>query len=105
MKLFIYLITRPKSGGYESYDSFVVVASSEDAARHTYPNRGIDDWKWDRARELWVDIRDGDTLYDDHAWVDDPQTLTVTQVGTANPAAWEALRKSGPVLCASYNAG
>ena len=62
MVLFIYLVKRPTLAGYGTYDSFVVVASSERAARHTYPNQGIDDWKWDHARELWVDIRDGDGL-------------------------------------------
>jgi len=103
--LFIYLVTRTDSGGYDSYDSFVVVASSERAARHTYPNRGVDDWKWDHARELWVDIRDGDTIYDGHAWVDDPQTLTVTRVGSADPSSVWLTAQHTAVICASFNAG
>jgi len=102
MKLFIYLITRPKSGGYDSYDSVVAVASSERAARLTYPEN---EYKWEAAFDQWRGIADGEPPHEGHPWVDDPDTLTVTRVGSANPAAWEALRKSGPVLCASFNAG
>ena len=104
MNLFLYLVTRTDSGGYDSYDSFVVAASSERAARHTYPNRGVDYWMWDYTREAWVDIDDGHTAYDVHAWTDNPETLTVTQVGITGPGALRT-SEGGAVICASFNAG
>ena len=39
----IYLITAKNHGGYDTYDSAVVVAESEDAARVTSPS---DYYRW-----------------------------------------------------------
>ena len=83
----LWLISQTVNGGYDTYDSAVVAAESEDAARLTYPNGGADtDW-YDDPELLWQE-----------RWAD-PSDVTVEYLGEA--------RKGHPagVVCASFNAG
>lgn len=71
----IYLIEQEIGGGYDSYDSAVVIAKSPKAARKILP--GFD-------RESWCP----------------PEYVKVTFIGYASPS-----QKEGDVVCASFNAG
>jgi hypothetical protein len=77
MKLF--LISQSANNGYDTYDSAVVCAETEDEARLTHPN-GKDEW-------------------DDHSWCSSPSQVKVTIIGEA------AKRVSRGVVLASFNAG
>lgn len=87
--------------GYETYDSAIVVASSEEAARHIHPASRYDspvrgyNRETNRYDKPWYE---GDTssAYSDWAL---PENVNVELVGTTNSYV------EGTVLCASFNAG
>jgi hypothetical protein len=82
----IYLVDRNSSCGYDEWDSFVCVAESEDAARHTHPdscNRAV---AWDG-----IEFKYG-------GWVNASQ-VKVTLLGQADPTI------PAGVVCSSFNAG
>lgn len=90
----IYTISQSVNRGLDTFDSAVVVAESEDAARLTHPRC---DRVWSRGREVWVwpgsreEARGG-------GWCR-PDEVKVVQIGTA-------LEGERPgVVCASFNAG
>jgi len=96
----IYLITANKNhGGYDTYDSAVVVAESEDAARVTSPS---DYYRWVDGQWHFV-YADGRTEPDSrYDWPNNPLdsgVVDVQLVGAAAPGS-----KAG-VVCSSYNAG
>lgn len=95
----IYLIIAKNHGGYDTYDSAVVVAESEDAARVTSPS---DFYRWIDGRWHFVFL-DGRSKPDRRGdWPNnplDPGVIEVRLVGTATPGS-----KAG-VVCSSYNAG
>ena len=101
----IYLVKRLDNGGYDEWDSFVVIATDETEARYTYPGpyHEWDDRKWDRTQKAgWVFVyHDGSTepASPYHGWVDDPEQLEVTKIGVAN------FTPENPVIIASFNAG
>lgn len=80
--------------GYDTYDSFVCVAESEEEARRTYPN-GNDDYTWSDARERWEST--GGWSF--HAWDAHISTVSARLIGTAAPGVEVG------VICASFNAG
>lgn len=95
----IYLITAKNHGGYDTYDSAVVVAESEDAARVTSPSdyyRWIDgQWHCVFAGGVWR-ARSRDD------WPNNPLdsgVVDVQLVGAAAPGS------EAGVVCSSYNAG
>jgi len=95
----IYLITAKNHGGYDTYNSAVVVAESEDAARVTSPS---DYYRWidGQWHFVFVDGRSEPVSRDD--WPSnplDPGVIEVRLVGTAAPGS-----ESG-VVCASFDAG
>tara|TARA_R110002020_G_C15830035_1_gene734090 strand:- start:180 stop:419 length:240 start_codon:yes stop_codon:yes gene_type:complete len=77
----IYLCSQWENRGYDTYDSFVCVANSEDEARSTLPSSYFD---WDE------NPRD---------WCESPDKVDVTLLGKANED------QVAGVICSSYNAG
>lgn len=90
----IYVISQNSNQGFDTFDSAVVVAESEGAARLIHP-RG--DRVWQPGREVWADGFIADTPRGSK-WCH-PDEVNVAQVGTA----LEGQRPG--VVCASYNAG
>ena len=82
MKLF--LVSRSDCPDWDEYDSFVVAAESETAARLVHPN-GIDEMAGERCRGTWPV---------------NPGLLDVREIGEAAASV-----KAGEVLIASFNAG
>lgn len=94
----IYKIWVDRLLGHDTYDSAIVVAENEEAARHIHPEidlkylvRGYNS-KTGRYDKPWYE---SDCLWD---WTK-PENVNVTLVGTTD------LFPKGTVLCASYNAG
>lgn len=73
----LYLLTQGENNGYDTYDSMVVAAESEDAARKIHPT---DDWGW-------------------AVWANTPEQVDVEYLGEA------AVGTETGVICASFNAG
>lgn len=94
----IYKIWVDKRLGYDTYDSAIVVAENEEAARHIHPGDSPEDpvegynSKTGRYDKPWYE---SDCLWD---WTK-PENVNVTLVGTTD------LFPEGTVLCASFNAG
>lgn len=79
----LWLISRPGRCGYDEFDSAVVAARSEEAARRTHPDGRTD---WDGKRELYDSWTEADSV-------------TVVCIGRA------AVGIDAGVICASFNAG
>ena len=69
MKLF--LIEQSENTGYDTYDSAVVVAESDEVARDIDPSRDGELIKWDRDYSLCWD------------WCEHPENVKVTYLGEA----------------------
>lgn len=88
----IYLVQQDIVTGYDTYDSFVCVAESEQEAREMHPSdfEGLpnqDSWKEDFIfGSLWVEFKDIDKV-------------KVTSIGVAH--SWQ---QKG-IIIASFNAG
>lgn len=77
----LYLISQSKNNDYDTYDSAVVAADTEDAARNTHPGG-----QWPKeGRRNWD-------------WTD-PENVTVKLIGVAAEGV------AAGVICASFNAG
>lgn len=85
--------------GYDTYDSAIVVARDEEAARHIHPASRYDKpikgynsetYRYDKP---WYESDDLDLIY----WTK-PENVNVALVGTTD------FFEEGTVLCASYNA-
>lgn len=81
----LYLVEQNENTGYDTYDSMVVCAESEEAARRTHPTPGYKDER--------------DWGYCLSGWCSSPDKATVTLIGVADASV-----KPG-VVVASYNAG
>ncbi len=79
--LYLYLISQNENNDYDTYDSAVVVASSEDEARKIHPDG--ENGRWDKGY-----------------WTSSPEKVRVYQIGIANSE-----QKAGDVVCASFNSG
>lgn len=85
----IYLISQDKVLGWDTYDSAVVVAASEEDARKIYPSENLEfGYRW------W------DREYQSGAWVTHPDQVEVELLGAATKD-----QKAGTVVCSSFNAG
>lgn len=95
----IYLITAKNHGGYDTYDSAVVVAESEDAARVTCPS---DYYRWIDGQWHFV-FDDGRSEPDwRRDWPNNPLdsgVIDVQLLGAAAPGL------EAGVVCSSFNAG
>lgn len=85
----LYRLSQSKVHGYDTYDSCVVAAKSESAARVIHPSDYIDDGDLDD--DCWR--RDTDT------WAQRPSDVRVELIGTAIDGT-----KAG-IICSSFNAG
>jgi hypothetical protein len=77
----LYLISQNDERGYDTYDSAVVAAASEEIARKTHPGGGDEFNSWDSS------------------WTNDPNKVKVEYLGEAKAGTKEG------VICASFNAG
>ena len=94
----VYLIST-RHNGYDTYDSAVVLAESEEEARNTHPN-GRYQWKGGHLGS-WAD-ENSYRGYDD-TWVP-PEEVKVELI--ARDVDAEFLKpKNNKVVCASFNAG
>ena len=78
----LYLLTQTEETGYDTYDSVVVAAKSEDEARKIHPSEWVVDW-------------------DDFGgvWCKEPESVIVKLIGKAVKGT-----QSGVIL-SSFNAG
>ncbi len=81
----LYLLTQEENSGYDSYDSMVVAAETEDRARLIHPDTWSDN-PWGRTQFLFD-------------WALSPDQVSVTLIGTAVEGT-----KAGVIL-SSFNAG
>lgn len=88
----LYLISQKENNDWDTYDSAVVVAESEDQARHVHPRGRLFDpsekdeyYRWDYAFGCWASS---------------PDKVDAKFVGVAA----ENLQ-AGYIVCASFNAG
>ena len=75
----IYKISQRENNGYDTYDSAIVVAESEEEARLIHPN--------------------GRSVFDDDEWCK-PKYVKVELIGVASDEI-----ELGTIICASFNAG
>ena len=75
----LYKISQTVNNGYDTYDSAIVCAKSEDVARHTHPGAG------------WGELST--------TWCKSPDQVTVELIGTAAPGTRQG------VMLSSFNAG
>jgi hypothetical protein len=80
--LFLYLISQNENGGYDTYDSAVICAESENEARLIHPGG------------------EGYSFGFNGTWASHPDGVEVKLIGTAKRGM-----KKGEVICASFNAG
>jgi hypothetical protein len=78
----IYLLTQTQNTGYDTYDSVVVIAPSEEEAKTIHPE-GQQQWGNDYIS----------------SWCQSPSDVTAKLVGTALPNA------SQGIILSSFNAG
>lgn len=78
----LWLISQDENGGYDTYDSAVVTAETEEAARNTLPSE-------------YAEWRDSEHS----SWARKPEQVEVRLIGEAVPGT-----EAGVVL-ASFNAG
>lgn len=84
--MYLYLIKQDVNNNYDTYDSAVVIARSEEEAKTIHP----DGSRWDVTR--WAGWRS------DSSWCN-PEDVTVQLIGTSSSG------EVGDVVVASFNAG
>lgn len=88
--MYLYRLSQSVSRGYDTYDSCVVAACSEDEARLIHPSDYVEPGDLDR---------DCFPRYSD-TWAQHPSDVCVTLIGIAADGI-----EAGEVLCSSFNAG
>ena len=83
----LYLITQDEAHGWDTFDSAVVIAESEEAARATHPYGDIFP-DWPKSFNPY--------------WASDPKNVAVRYLGEFTG---EPLDDGVNVVCASFNAG
>ena len=93
----LYLISQTINNDYDTYDSAVVAAASEEEARIIYPSTWGNDIRWSGSKWLWY-VEDGRAHeYSASMWTS-PNNVSVRFLA----AGYEG--RAGTVL-ASFNAG
>jgi len=92
----LYLISQNVNNGYDTFDSAVVAAESEQEARETFPDNNSE-WRTYELDEdgFWVD-EDGENPME---WAENASQVSVKYLGEAAEGT-----QSGVIL-ASFNAG
>lgn len=106
MMPFLYLISQSVNEGYDTYDSAVVCAATEDDAKHIHPSPYADGWDEHMG---WYGTYDcADTYPEKHGkrykfgdggWTT-PEHVKVEQIGIPTTGVMV-----GTVICAGFNAG
>jgi hypothetical protein len=89
MKLKLYLLTQNDNTDYDTYDSCVVVAKSEDDARKIHP-----------YGDVYSDISKFNEWQYYTTWTKNPEKVSVQYLGVADKSL-----KENEVICSSFNAG
>lgn len=104
----LWLLEQTKNNNYETYDSCVVVAETEGAAKNVHPDgdsvfeTSFDEWT-NEEKTAWFSTDCTNVLYVGFAnrnWCSCPENVTATYIGEADSSL-----KEGTVICASFNAG
>lgn len=104
----LYLIQQDVNLGYDTYDSAVVIATSEEEARRIHPREyytfvnGVwNEWEWtdEEMTEMIINPCDPDLFWGAYGEWTTPENVTVTCIGTATQG------QVGDVVCSSFNAG
>ena len=81
----IYLLEQKENDDYDTYDSCVVLAETEDEARMLHPDKSIYHTKpWEGTA---------------FTWASKPEYVKVTLIGVAS------IERDDPFICKSFNAG
>lgn len=91
----LWLISQNANNDWDTYDSAVVAAETEEEARRTYPND--EDIRWNGSKWLWYLDDDRVLDYSFSCWTS-PDNVSVEFLADGFKG------KAGPV-CASFNAG
>ena len=83
--LWLWLIEQDEQGGYDTFDSAVVIASSSEEAAKIHPSTYTKEDEWP----------------ENGTWSSSPSGVTVTRLGPCTNLAF----KEGGVVCSSCNAG
>ena len=94
----LWLISQSANDRWDTYDSAVVAAETEEDARNTYPDKGgWDDARWTGSKWLWY-LGDGRVLdYNSSTWTS-PDNVKVKFLSDNYEGA-------AGTVCASFNAG
>ena len=104
----LYLIQQNTNCAYDTYDSAVVIATSEEEARYIHPSKyytfanGLwNEWVWSDTEKTEKILYPCDPAMGWGAYGEwtDPENVAVTCIGTATQG------QVGDVVCSSFNAG
>jgi hypothetical protein len=89
----IYLIEQSVNTGYDTFDSAVVIAASENDAKLVHPKVSWAIYSGSiTSEQIWAESC--------CTWAGTPEDVTATLIGTASDTQVE-----GSVICASFNTG
>ena len=99
----LYLISQTQNQTYDTYDSAVVAAESEDHARAIHPS-GRERIRAHKSKDCWEEYSIIDrewipVIHCCYGWTSQPSRVSVILIGTAVDGT------SAGVICASFNAG
>ena len=84
MKVLLWKLTQDQRRGYDTFDSCIVAATTEEEAKLVHP-----------YYYMW-----GDSCWNRDVWASDPEYVKAEPIGVAKPSI-----KAGTVVLASFNAG
>lgn len=88
----LYLLRQDENNNYDSFDSAIIAAESEEEAKLFHPSGS----RWDQESPEWDSGKPDNWKYE---WASSPDNVEVLLIGTAVEGT-----KAGVIL-ASYNAG
>ena len=104
----LWLLEQTDNNDYDTHDSCVVVAETEEEAKMIHPDgealykTGFDEWD-NKEKTGWFSVDATSAWFigfADHYWCKNPSKVTATCIGEA-----ESSLTAGTVVCASFNAG
>jgi hypothetical protein len=97
----LYLISQGVNNGYDTYDSAVVAAENEQAAKETYP--AITEFIYSYHDSAWWWIWPPNSMIEKKesgdSWANNSSEVNVVYIGEADKEI------EAGVICASFNAG